>query len=158
MVVCGEHMVAIASLCNQIHYFFVGRQCLMFPYSFPIRYQRSLIWSGLKCLIMRYRAGVFSQLQIWLIEWWHVGLANATFLFLSPQFNGGENISAEGCFVTLKIAVLAHGHELAVPFYCNYIYQCLMCPIMHKPVVFSTAAFEYKAIASFKMIQHKTLV
>lgn len=63
------------------------------------------------------------------------------FLFLSPQFNGGENISTEGCFVTLKIAVLAHGHELAAPFYCNYTYHCLMC-LMHKPVVFSTAAAE----------------
>lgn len=104
----GEHMVAIASLCNQIHYVFVGRQRLMFPYSFPIRYQRSLIWSGLKCLIMRYRAGVFSQHQIWLIQRCDVGLTDATFLVLSPWF---ENISAEGCFVTLKIAVLAHVHD-----------------------------------------------
>lgn len=51
----GEHMLAIAPLCNQIHYFFMGRHRLMFPYLFPIRYGRSLIWSGLKCLIMRPR-------------------------------------------------------------------------------------------------------
>lgn len=107
----GEHTVAIASLCNQIHYFFVGRHRLMFPYSFPIRYQRSLIWSGLKCLIMRYRPGVFSQLQIWLIEWRHADLTDAMILFASLQFDGGENISTEGCFVTFKIAVLAHGHD-----------------------------------------------
>lgn len=46
-------MLAIAPLCNQIHYFFMGRHRLTFPYLFPIRYERSLISSGLKCLIMR---------------------------------------------------------------------------------------------------------
>lgn len=49
----GEHMLAIAPLCNQFHYFFMGCHRLMFPYLFSIRYKSSLIWSGLKCLIMR---------------------------------------------------------------------------------------------------------
>lgn len=38
------------------------------------------------------------------------GLMDATILLASPQFDGGENIS-KYCFVTLKIAVLACGHD-----------------------------------------------
>ena len=38
------------------------------------------------------------------------GLTNATVQFTSPQFDGGENIF-KYCFVTLKLSVLAGGHD-----------------------------------------------
>lgn len=38
---------------------------------------------------------IFIPLWMWLIEWWHIGLAGSPMLSVSPPFNGGDKVSTE---------------------------------------------------------------